>query len=253
MEKYCVFYAYFETNDSKKNLEFFVKNGVTIDDNIFYVFLINNHRYSVKIPDQNNIKIICRNNTGHDFGSWKQGLESINPNTFDYFIFMNDTVRGPFLPRYIPQNIKWYDMFCNLLSERVKLSGLTINYFPWGAKDPNLQHIQSMMFCTDKIGLDILNKHIFNLTSDEYETIYNKGRKNYIMRFEIGMSQQIIKNGFDIAALYICDTTKIKTGDIWYNKKYFETTINPLETMFIKKNRIQSPIINFYTKVLSNN
>ena len=99
-------------------------------------------------------------------------------------------------------------MFCNLISEKVKLSGLTINYFPWGNKNSNLQHIQSMMFCTDQVGLDILNNNIFNLSSDKYEDIYLNNRKDFIIRFEIGMSQQIIKNGFDIAALYYCDIKK---------------------------------------------
>ena len=162
---------------------------------------------------------------------------------------MNDTVRGPFLPRYIPKNISWYQMFCNLISEKVKLSGLTINYFPWRRKEEGSQHVQSMMFCTDKVGLEILNKNIFNLTSNEYEDIYKKRKKNFIIRFEIGMSQQIIKNGFDIAALYICDIKKRKTGDIWCDRRcYFGTNINPLETMFIKKNRVDSKLINFYTK-----
>jgi lipopolysaccharide biosynthesis protein len=245
MPKFCVFYSYFQTKESQKNLEFFIKNGISLNVDIFYVFLINNHNYSVKIPNQTNIKIICRDNIGHDFGSWKDGLEYIEK-TFDYYIFMNDTVRGPFLPRYIPKNISWYQMFCNLISEKVKLSGLTINYFPFGNKGNDLQHVQSMMFCTDKVGLEILNKNIFNLSLNEYE-IYIKNKKNFIIKFEIGMSQQIIKNGFDIAALYVCDTKKYKTEDIWYNNKYFKTTINPLETMFIKKNRIDSELIEFYT------
>jgi|SaaInlStandDraft_1057018.scaffolds.fasta_scaffold06627_3 hypothetical protein len=248
MSKFCVFYSYFETKNSQENLEFFVKNGINLNSDIFYVFLINNNNYSVKIPNQKNIKIICRDNIGHDFGSWKDGLKSIKK-TFDYYIFMNDTVRGPFLPRYIPKNISWYQMFCNLISKKVKLSGLTINHFPWGNKGTSLHHVQSMMFCTDKVGLEILNKNIFNLTPNEYENIYKYNRKNFIIRFEIGMSQQIIKNGFDIAALYLCDIKKHKTGDIWYNNKYLGTTINPLETMFIKKNRIDSELIKFYTDI----
>lgn len=247
MVKYCVLYSYLETNKSKKNLTFFIKNGVNSNNDILYVFLINNHKYSVNIPNQNNIKIICRDNIGHDFGSWKQGLESINKNYFDYFIFMNDTVLGPFLPRYIPNNINWYYMFCRLLSKEVKLSGLSINYFPWGNNGKDLQHVQSMMFCTDKIGLDILNKCIFHITPDEYNNIYNKNRKNFIIRFEIGMSQQIIKSGFNISALYVCDIKKHKTGDIWYNNQYFDSTINPFEVMFIKSNRIDSQIIKLYT------
>ena len=32
---------------------------------------------------QKNVKIICLDNIGHDFGSWKQGLESINQELLD--------------------------------------------------------------------------------------------------------------------------------------------------------------------------
>lgn len=289
MSTFCVFYSYFESPESIKNIEFFIENGVSLDDDVFYVFLINNHKYSVTIPNQKNVKIICRDNIGHDFGSWSYGLESIQQE-FDYYIFMNDTVRGPFLPRYIPSNLKWYQLFCNLISEKVKLSGLTINYFPWkknvierhsdqpdipnnngisffsiitwmvnktisfiwrrNIEEPDYKHVQSMIFCTDKVGIDILKKNIFNLTPEKYKNIYDDSRKKYIIKFEIGMSQEIIKNGFDIAALYLCDIKKDKTGDIWYNDRYFETTINPLETMFIKKNRVTSDIIDFYTDTL---
>ena len=107
-----------------------------------------------------------------------------------------------------------------------------------------------MMFCTDNIGLEILKKSIFNINPIDYETIYNNSRKNFIIRFEIGMSKEIIKNGFEISALYFCDILNIKTNDVWRNNIYYDTTINPLETMFIKKNRIDSKIINFYSNTL---
>jgi hypothetical protein len=249
MPNYCVFYSYLQTKKTKNNLNFFIKNGLSLNDDIFYVFLINNHKYSSVIPNQKNIKIICRDNVGHDFGSWKHGLDTINRN-FDYYIFMNDTVLGPFLPRYIPKDMSWYSMFCNLISKKIKLSGLTINYFPWGNKNNDLQHVQSMMFCTDNIGLEILKKSIFNINPIDYENIYNNSRKKFIIRFEIGMSQEIIKNGFEISGLYFCDILNIKTNDVWRNNIYYDTTINPLETMFIKKNRIDSKIIEFYTNTL---
>ena len=265
MKTFCVFYSYFETNKSKINLEFFVKKGINLNENIFYVFLINNDKISVKIPNQKNIKLIFRDNIGHDFGSWKDGLNSIKK-TFDYFIFMNDTVCGPFLPRYIPKNNTWYQMFCNLISEKVKLSGLTINYCAnkekknfkayldlalekyklREKKKKGSKHVQSMMFCTDEIGLEILKKNIFHLNSIDYDNIYNKSRNDFIDQFEVGMSQHIIKNGFDIAALYVCDIKKHITNDIWHNKEYFGTNVNPMETMFIKKNRIDSELIDFY-------
>ena len=252
MAKYCVLYSYFETTESHHHLGFFLSNGITDNDNddIFYVFIINNHKCSLQIPKQDNIKVITRDNIGHDFGSWAHGLTSICTDTYDYFIFMNDTVMGPFLPRYIPSELKWYPMFCNLLSDKVKLSGLSINYVPQLGNPPHLKHVQSMMFCTDAIGLDILKKTIFNLPEKEYEKAIKKGKMNFILKFEIGMSQQIIKKGFEIAALYISDLKNYKTGDIWFNNHYYGTTMNPFEVMFIKKNRVNSPIIKLYTQAM---
>lgn len=251
MSRYCLCYSYMETPNSKKNIEFFLKNGVCKNSDIFYIFIIVGNTYSVQFPEQSNIKIIPRKNIGYDFSSWKIALESIDINNYDRFIFMNDTVCGPYIPRYIPRNISWYSMFCSLLSDKIKLSGLSINYYPWNIKDSSLLHVQSMMFATDKIGLNILNKEIFHLPPNEAQKIFNKSKKEYIIKFEIGMSRAIIKHGYEIAALYVCDINKkYKTGDIWYNNKYFNTTINPFETMFIKKNRISSPIIELYNRLL---
>jgi lipopolysaccharide biosynthesis protein len=253
MKKYCVLYSYYENKESKKNLDFFIRKGITLNEDILFVFIISSIKCSVKIPSQNNIKVLFKDNIGHDYGNWKYGLSVINKDKLDYFIFMNDTVCGPYLPRYIPITVSWYSMFCNLISDKVKLSGLSINYFPWDNNDYK-EHVQSMMFCTDRIGLDILCNKIFHLNIDEYELIYKKDRYDYIIRFEIGMSQEIIKNGFKIAALYVCDIHKHKTGDIWYDKIYFETTINPFETMFVKTNRLNSKLINFYySELIKNN
>lgn len=82
-------------------------------------------------------------------------------------------------------------MFCNLLSDKVKLSGLTINYYPWD-KVINSEHVQSMIFCLDKTGLDIVYNKIFNLKIEDYNRIYKKSKRDYIIRFEIGLSKGII-------------------------------------------------------------
>jgi len=243
MSKYCILYSYFETDESIKRLSFFINQGLIIDDDIFYVFLINNYKCSINIPAKKNILILPRENIGHDFGSWKYGLQHINSDTFDYFIFMNDTIMGPFLPKYIPKKMKWYQMFCLLLSNKVKLSGLTINYVP-------KKHVQSMMFCTDKVGFNILTKTIFNTSISNMNSIYKKDRIEFIITFEVNMSEHIINNGYLIDALFINNNY---TDDPWYNNKYYNSTINPFETMFIKKNRIDSDIIDLYITNKDNN
>ena len=40
-------------------------------------------------------------NEGYDFAGYSFSLDSIVINHFTYFIFLIDTVLGPFLPRYL--------------------------------------------------------------------------------------------------------------------------------------------------------
>lgn len=246
---YCVIYVYKETESSKKNLQLFVKNGLQNNEDIFYVFAINGENLTVPIPELANVEVIRRENVGHDFGAWKECLDVLGSKDlkFDYYIFMNDTVAGPFLPRYINKG-KWYEMFCSLISSSAKLSGLSINSDPWGLGTSNMRHVQSMMFCTDHIGLGILQASIFTLAPEEFQAVYENSRKEFIARFEIGMSQRILEQGYEIAALFIPDALSIDMGDIWHNGKYFNSTVNPFETMFIKANRVSSPVVDLYTE-----
>ena len=69
MSSYCVFYSYFETPDSIRNLQFFIKNGISTNENVLFVIVVNNRNCSVEIPSQDNVKVVLRANLGHDFGS----------------------------------------------------------------------------------------------------------------------------------------------------------------------------------------
>jgi hypothetical protein len=231
-----------------------MSNGIFANEDIFYIFAINGKDISIQIPKVPNIRVIKRENIGHDFGAWKTCLDALDSAkmSFKYYIFMNDTVAGPFLPRYMNEE-KWYKMFCCLINDEVKLSGLSINYDPWDYGKANMQHVQSMMFCTDQIGFRILKKEIFHHEPAEFQAIYNKKRSDFIAKFEIGMSRKILNKGYRIAALYVADALNVRTGDVWFNGEYFESTINPFETMFIKANRISSSIINLYTNYMLKN
>ena len=123
----------------------------------------------------------------------------INKNTFDYYIFLNDTVLGPFVPRF-NSKITWYENFISLISDKVKLVGPTINRTKY---NNILEHVQSMAFGTDNIGLELLiENNIFNLENNikVYET---KGKWEFIINFEVGMSGIIIKK--DMKYLHLCN------------------------------------------------
>ena len=259
---HLVLYSYYETPLSKRNLQFFLKYGVFTDPDVKYLFIINGNQCSVVLPTSNNIMVINRPNIGHDFGAWSDALHRINISFFQKFIFLNDTVCGPFIPRYVPNNIRWYTMFTNLLSDNVKLCGLTINYYPHHPRPNactlqlencpgcrNMEHVQSMMFCTDRTGLDVLLQTVLGRNLN-YEGDYKKGRVDYIYKYEIGASRAIINAGYSLAAHYVCDINKKKTIDIWQNGQYFNSNINPYETMFIKNNRFNTPLHQMYYETL---
>ena len=242
--KYLITYVYYETENSVFNLNFFIKNGVFENDNVQYNFIINSNSISVNLPNYRNVNLIKSNNKGYDFGAYSESIDSVNTEDFDYFIFLNDTVRGPFVPRYLKRI--WYEDFVSLISDNIKLVGSTINRERIADID---KHVQSMAFGTDRVGIDLLIKNNI-LNKNFVEKVYNDGGKDeLIVKFEVNMSGIIIKNGYQISSFMQIENNSIEIphGDIHYSNLYFGSTINPIECMFIKTNRINNRDIENYT------
>jgi hypothetical protein len=265
MTRYWVCLSYYEKESSKLNLQFFLEHGIVPGAD--YVVVVNGFRCTVPIPP--GIKVLRRDNTGGDFGAWGNALALTDLSMYTHFVLLNDTVRGPFLPRYIPASLSWLDLFTSKLDETTKLVGLTMNYFPWinhwfreeGKPERQIlslqqymacvpqyceesKHVQSMCVCTDSVGIRImLDHHIFDVspTGGKNVSVSNDVRKRFIIKHEIGMSQVILKSGYDITALQLTESKSIPTGDIHgYYQRYFGTTIHPLEIMFIKSERFMT-------------
>jgi lipopolysaccharide biosynthesis protein len=245
MSKTLILFVYAERNNKiiKDNLRFFLKCGLIKNDNYHYVFILNGES-SIEIPNRKNISIIERDNVGLDFGAWGAALSSVDINNYDYFIFINDTARGPFVPMYTKND--WIDMFLSRLNKKTKLVGPTIN----------LQyhiHVQSMCFCTDNIGLNLLLKNDIFLLNEKESTLTRSQKKRYIIKHEVRMSKIIIENGYEIESFQLSYLGGEKNeSDSQYTNGYFGTTLNPLEIMFIKTNRINDKIVKNYTRWFMN-
>lgn len=232
LQKTLVLYTFHIYND---NVEYFIKKGIFKDDNIDFIFIINDPKLKVNVPDY--VKIINRENNGYDFGAWSEGLLTNNLYmNYDKFIFANSSVLGPILPTYYKG--KWTDIFLEGLTDTIKLYGCTINSH--GLNSELNPHIQSYVFCTDRIGLDILiNKEIFSLTNqiNKYEDV--------VIKKEIRMSREIIDSNYNIGSLLMhykntdFRNLKIKMlGDTTFSKIYYNQYLHPYEVIFIKENRI---------------
>lgn len=238
MANKLILYSYYSNDIYEENFDFFIKNGFIDSPEYTFVLIINGERPNKKIHKK--IKVLKRENTGFDFGGWGFGLNSFNIKNFDKFIFINSTCVGPFVPRYMPSNLTWVDLFTCKLTEKIKLCGPTINYInKLGEYSP---HIQSFAFATDLIGLNMLIKeNIFNPKNDIE-------RNSLIENHEVKMSKIITQNNFDLYAFQLSENNpEIKMlRDIHFENFYFGDTINPLEVMFVKNKRINNITLKNY-------
>ena len=272
MPRILIIYAYYEKdNIYKNNLQYFLRKG--LHDTCDYIFVINGTS-SVYIPQKSNIKVIQRSNEGYDFGAYNDALLQTNIDNYDYFIFLNTSVRGPFMPSYVYSRMKWYEPFINLLQNtsnnitdvrlvesrpevkpEVKLVGTTINILNSSSSEHSQiferitgfsrphTHVQSQLFAMDNECLKyLISKNLFS--SREYNNM-----TEFIAHKEIMMSQLVLKNGWNISCMipeYQKHDYRVLMNDInpaalhndpCFTNSCFGRTLHPYEIIFIKTNR----------------
>lgn len=273
-----------------ENLKFFVEHGVRSASD--YNVAIPNHIFvlvcqGVPAPafvPRDLIVVLERDNSGFDFEAWYHGVHAallkmgslpdmaeeeafrtlrnaalwipLVFKHFRYFLFINSSVRGPYLPVWFHNlGVSWTKSFTGGLDAETKLVGTTMNrcgrigHFQSLPLTCSATHVQSMVFATDQDGLQLLfvgarghvplfrdrNQHGYQATIDE---------------LEIGMSKLIVDAGYRISAVSMSERAMRPLdqqsesnggfglhGDLQFENMYFGTSLNPLETLFWKSNR----------------
>lgn len=225
---------------SRLNLDFFIKFGLIDSPDYQFNFVINSETGGDHIPNKPNVSVIKGHNKGYDNGGWKQSFDFSGIDNFDYFICINDTCRGPFLPNYIPKSLTWVEMFLQDLNDKIKLVGPTWNHFGW-RREPNCMHIQSYCFGMDRETLK------FCIKNEKFNAI-GKSKTEVIKDHEIGMSTLLLNNGFQIKPFLLSRNSGKKHACVsQYKGEYFGDTLNPLEVMFFKTT-MQTQTLENYTK-----
>lgn len=236
---HLVLYVFHTINE---NVIWFCKHNIFESPEYQFIIICNSLSLDLSILQiPSYATCIQRPNTGYDFGGWSRGLACCDISGVDRFIFINSSVKGPFLPPGYTR--PWPTMLTDQISDSVKLAGCTINCLDeWGTYHPTKKsvHIQSYAFCTDRHGSMLLrNAGIFSLTRMEptfMSTIINR---------EIRMSRVILEAGFNISCLLPAykDVNFLKDGHvvflcIYISNSYFTKMVsNPWDVLFIKTNR----------------
>jgi hypothetical protein len=114
--------------------------------------------WAAQFPEWRNLVVLRKENDCFDFGGWRYALDHIpwREKAYRYFVFLNSSLRGPFVPLYVPPSIHWTTLFTQLLKHDgdgftstnngpIKLVGLTITCYA------NRTHVQSMFWATDYV------------------------------------------------------------------------------------------------------
>ena len=242
IRKVCIF-AYYEKDETyRQNLVYFLDHGVYPD--MHYLIVVNG-RSTIPMVETSNVRYVQRKNIGFDFGGYAHGLSLLSLHDYDYFFFLNSSVRGPFV--HPGEDIsQWTDRFLRLFKEDIHLVGATINLFTWDRRGWNaIAHVQSYCFVLDRPAVDLLSVEILStshLTRSMWETITKK---------EIKMSQIVLDHGWNIS----CTAEKYQGydyrkvphnfnrssfaygGDPCYSGAYFGGTLKAKDVVFIKTNR----------------
>ena len=131
---------------------------------------------------------VPRENSGYDFGSWRDGLLAMDARRYDEIVFANDSVYGPlWSPRTLLDfgRERGLDFWGMVMSDQA-----VVNEF----SNP---HIQSWFFVANQ---NVLRSNGFQEFWGSVEPVNKKSE--IIQRFEIGLSKSVREAGFRLGALY---------------------------------------------------
>ena len=114
--KILISYVYYEKQNTKKNLEFFLEYG--LKDHMTMIINVKSAEINIDVSQYKNVILYLSENTGFDFGGHRDNLSKVNFNNYNYFVLMNDICMGPF---YKEGN--WYDQFIEKLNDETNIVG----------------------------------------------------------------------------------------------------------------------------------
>lgn len=253
--KSVVVYHYFEKDQSYiDNFCHFLRFGYRLD--MDFVIVVAGH-HTIDLPKAANLQYHFAPNMNFDFGGYAGAIRTLDLlNHYEHFIFVNSSVRGPFLPLYIGKS--WDQILIDLLEPDVGVAGTAIALTPahhsiaklyhakYGVSPPNeeiLAHVQSTCYVLPKNSLQYLVNIGF------YEGAISLSKDETVRDYEIRLSQLLLAQGLTLKCVLPeysqVDYRELKNdinpssreGDSGFLNSYFGRTVHPYESMFIKTSR----------------
>ena len=246
----AIIYHYYEVNQTyRQNFVFFLNTAIKPDAH-YFLFISGN--CSIDLPKLPNVKICFIENKNNDFGAVLEFHRLSKPYKFDNYVFINSSVRGPFLASYHKKI--WFEVFTSQLSENVGLVGSSINLLPEDSEhslhfekrynyEAPFIHVQTTAYALSANSYKVLESNNF---FDQSGVLH---KHEVISDYEILMSQILMKAGGALTSLLPTLTNFSSTrknidvkntsqnGDVLFKSAFYGRTLSPVECLFVKTNR----------------
>lgn len=111
-----VMFAHTGSEEGRINLDFHLRHGVHTRAD--WIFLLNDTS-SVGVPKRTNVRVIQHAQICGPFFAFAEALSKVPQQRYKHFIFLDDSMRGPFLPRWSTKC--WTDAVTKHLRDDVKV------------------------------------------------------------------------------------------------------------------------------------
>lgn len=119
-----------DTAEAADTLKFLFDMGVSPNDPVFYLVVVNGDTVSAPVPQIDNVDVIYTDNNCFEFGSYGHAMNLIGYDliltSFKYIILMDCSARGPHLPKYWPTWLHWSRIFTSQLVGDVAATGSSL-------------------------------------------------------------------------------------------------------------------------------
>jgi hypothetical protein len=250
-----VLYHYYEKDQSYiDNFAHFLRFGYY--SSLDYLIVIAGE-CSVDLPSLDNVQYLFTENKNFDYGGYCLAIQTLDLwQRYDFYLFINSSVRGPFFPAYC--NKKWISLFIDLISDEVGIVGSAISITPsshsistmyhekYGSLERNhdvLAHVQTTCYALSREVLGQLIKLGF------YGENKDLNKDEVVRDYEIRLSQLILDMGLNLRCVLPeynqTDYRKAhedvnpmsREGDSGFEQSYFGRSAHPYESIFIKTSR----------------
>ncbi|PSC69296.1 hypothetical protein C2E20_7243 [Micractinium conductrix] len=282
-DRVLVSYSYFEKDPIQRdNFDYFITVGMGLDNryggpaNADFVVVVNgkvcrpcSRLYPLlqeeapllpslsAVYEGEGVAVLKRTeNEGMDFAAHNITLTWLAAQTrlgkYKYYIFLNSSIKGPFVPSYMPVGWQWTQAYTDLLRGDVKAVGSSLVCLPEvdaGGYGPKLE---SWAFAVDQDGLEaLLREGVFQLRTCK---LCDEG---VVVKGEYGLTNSLMKYGYNVATLMA-----MYRGVDWRDRRHWRCnnnvhpsrhgtysgiTMHPFETVFLKASwHVGEPFVEKY-------